>query len=151
MYGRKRNDKIFDNSYNQGVTDEIYNEPILINTEYKNTYLINEFNSFNVYRLKEISEKMMTLLSVSEEFKPFLDNKSKNIRNRVKDVCEYLLNEFEDTDYTFAEKFYCLCEVLKEKEDFIYTNLPFFYKDKAVKEIFETFPYLKEKKKFNLF
>ncbi len=145
MYGRKRNDKIFDNNYNQGITDEIYNEPITVDTEYKNTYLENENRAFDMYRLKELSESMLELIANSEEFKHFIKDKSKNLKNRIQEVSFFVLKNYDGTDYSFSEKFSCLCDVLKIKEELVYAELPVVYKDQAINEIFEIYPSLKEK------
>lgn len=147
---RNPNDKILDNSYNQGTIDDINNAPIEISTSYKNSYLHNEYNSQDSYRLTEMSDKMVELLSQSQEYSNYLDVE-KNSKLNLTEVCYYLLSSFDDTDYSFAEKFSCLCDVLDIKDVEIFNSLPLYYKAIATTEAAEYSSVIRNQNRYRLF
>lgn len=149
--GRNRGDKIFDNSYNQGTIDDISNDPIIVDTEYKNTYLHNEYHSFDRFRLEVLSKEMYEMLKTSEEYAFLVERKNKNIKNRLPEITHFLLSAFDETDYAFSEKFYALCDVLTVGENIIYDSLPPVYKAMAVEEASKLSSIIRNKNRFQIF
>lgn len=149
--GRFRGDKIFDNSYNQGTVEDMSNDPIVIDTEYKNTYLDAEYNMYDNYRIVELSNLMYDMLEKSEEFSFVIEPKNKNIKNKIPEISHFLLSAFNDTDYSFSEKFSCLCEVLNVREDLVYIALPMIYKSMAIEEASRISSVIRNKQKYRIF
>jgi hypothetical protein len=136
MAARKRDrDKVFDNNYNTGNLDDFSTEEIVLNEKYKKTFLNQEYNSDVDHRIKKLSAELYKYVEGSP-FEKILTNK-KLIKRAVPEVLEYILPFLDEyTTYTFAERFFVICDLLNDvKETVIYENLPVDYKDTALKEI----------------
>lgn len=132
----RQTDKVFDNSYNTGDLDNFSTEPIVLNENYKRTFLKQEYDSDTMHRLTILSEELYSFIQGSR-FEPVLSN-IKILKNIIPEILEYILPFLEEkTDYSFAEKFYVVCELIDVKESLIYNQLPTSYKDQALKEINE--------------
>lgn len=137
MTERKRDqDKVFDNNYNTGNLDNFSTEEIVLSETYRRTFLKQEYDSDTNHRLKELSEELYTFIKKSV-FEKILDDK-KLVKRAVPEILEYLLPFLDKkTSFTFAEKFYVICDLLNIKENIIYENLPVEYQDIALREIKE--------------
>lgn len=132
--GRKKGDKVFDNAYNQGTLENINDSDIEIDAYYRKKYLESEYNMGSSYRLEDLSAIVYDLIKANERFAFILKDK-KIIKKIVSEVLQYLLEELDGVeDYTFADKFFVICNVLDLKGNVVYENLPIMYQDIALEE-----------------
>jgi hypothetical protein len=132
----RRPDKVFDNSYNTGELENISTESITLSETYKRTFLREEYESDSVHRIKNLSHDLYEYMKGSK-FEPLLDN-VKIIKGIIPEILQFVLPFLKEQEqYSFAEKFYVLCELLDVKEKLIYDELPTSFKDEALKEIGE--------------
>lgn len=130
-----RKDKIFDNSFNEGTLNKVSDAQIQVDSFYKASYLQGEYDPEKFIQLEKLVEHVHKLIEDSEDFKGILKNK-KIIKKLVPEILEYLLVELDkETQFTFTEKFYSICEILDIRESIIYEALPPYYKQVALKEI----------------
>ncbi len=138
-YDPKTHDKIFDNSYNAGTIDTFYNEPIVLNEFYRKSYLYGEYNSDDNHRHQKMLEDLYDKIQESEYKDIFNDKgilKKKILKSSITELLEFLLPILDEhIDYSFAEKFSALCDILDIKESIIYEHLPISYKDLALDEL----------------
>lgn len=128
-------DKIFDNSFNEGTLDVASDAPIQIDGFYKANYLQGEYDPEKFMRLEKLIEYVHELIENNEDFSGILKNK-KIIKRLVPNILEFLLEKLdEETEFSFTEKFFAICEILDIRESIIYESLPPYYKQVALKEI----------------
>lgn len=145
--GRKRGDKIFDNSYNTGALDNIDDSDIEIDPYYRKKYLDSEYNMETTYRLEELSDIVYNLVKDNDRF-AFILQKKKIIKKIVSEVLQYLLEHLDELeDYKFSEKFFVICNVLDLKAKVVYDNLPIMYRDIALDETMEYINVINQNKK----
>jgi len=128
-------DKIFGNSFNEGTLNTVSDAPIQIDSFYKVNYLEGEYEPEKFIRLEQLIKHVYDLIEGNPDFTGILKNK-KIIKRMVPDILEFLLNElYEETEFSFTEKFYAICEILDIRESIIYEALPSYYKQIALTEI----------------
>lgn len=128
-------DKIFDNSFNEGTLNISSDAPIQIDGFYKANYLQGEYDPEKFMRLEKLIQYVHELIENNPDFSGILKNK-KIIKRIVPNILEFLLENLNDeTEFSFTEKFYAICEILDIRESIIYEALPSYYKQLALKEI----------------
>lgn len=145
--GRKRGDKVFDNSYNEGTLNNFNDNEIVIDEYYRKKYLDREFNMENNFRIDELSEIIYGIIKNSN-FSYILKDK-KIIKKIVPELLIFVLAKLEEKEskhFTLTEKFFVMCNVLDLKENVVYDNLPEMYKNMALDEI-KTYTNIKRKVK----
>jgi len=147
---KKKHDKIFDNSYNAGTLDEFYNTPIVLNESYRKSYLYNEYNSEDNHRHTQLLEYLYDEIQKSEYKDIFNDRgvlKKKILKRSINEMLNFLLPLLDvQEDYTFAEKFMAISNILDVKDSIIWEHLPISYKDKALEEL-SNYTQIKNKQK----
>ena len=140
-------DKIFWNSFNEGTLNIVSDTPIEIDRFYRANYLEGEYESEKHIRLENLIKKVHSLIENNDDFSGILKNK-KIIKKLIPNILEFLLDELHnETDISFTEKFYAICEILDIRESIIYEALPPFYKQEALKEI-SKYTSIKKQEKF---
>lgn len=135
----RKQDKIFDNSYNAGTLDDIYDTPIILNESYKKSYLFKEYNSEDDHRHSQLLDYLYEQLQNSEYKDVFNDagaSKKRTLKNSISELLSFILPLLDDKlEYTFAEKFKAISDVLDIKDSTIWEHLPIAYKDIALQEL----------------
>ncbi len=135
----RRQDKIFDNSYNAGTLDDIYDTPIVLNESYKKSYLFKEYNVDEDHRHTKLLDYLYDQLQDSEYKDMFNDagaSKKRILKNSISELLSFILPLLDDKlEYTFAEKFKAISDVLDIKDSTIWEHLPIAYKDIALQEL----------------
>lgn len=145
----KNKDKIFDNNFNEGTLENFSTQAIEIDVSYKNTYLHAETDMYNSHHLSELSDKVYEIIENSE-YAHILKNK-KVIKKFIGGLLETIFENLKVDGYTFAEKFYIICEVIDIKESIIFENLPPIYKEEAIIESSKYSSLVRDKEKYKLF
>lgn len=126
-------DKIFDNDYNSGSLNKINDDNIQLDVVYKNTYLTKEYEMQSEYRL-DILDDIVYQVIKDNGYEAILTGK-KNIKKIIPDLLDIIFKKIDPIeDYTFAEKFSSICQVLDLKGNVVYDNLSVHYKQIALKE-----------------
>lgn len=140
-----KHDKITNNSFNAGTVESTAIEPIALSEYYKRTYFKKEYAPQESYQIDKLVDIIIEILKETRYYDML--SEQKDIKNNISNILELILLQLEQYDnFTFIEKFYCLCEVLPINEQFIYKMLPFKYKNIALKELDEN--YIKIEKKY---
>lgn len=145
----RKKDKVFDNNFNEGTLDNFNNQPIEIDMSYKNTYLHAENDMYNSHHLSELSEMVYSIIDKSE-YSHILTQK-KIVKKYIGGLLETIFDNLKVEGYTFAEKFYVICEVIDLKESVIFENLPVSYKEEAIQESAKYSSHIRDKEKYKLF
>ena len=134
MNNARKTDKIFGNSFNEGLIGNVNTDVIVIDEFYKRSMLNSEYDPDSSYMLDKLSDIVYGYIKESKY--RFILRDKKIIKKIVPELLIFILEKFEDNedvviDYTFPEMFMVLCMVLDLKGNVVYDNLPTSFKDDA--------------------
>lgn len=146
-----KKDKIFNNAFNEGTLKDVSDAPIKLDSFYKESYLQGEYAPEKFIQLEKLIKQVHDLIENNDDFKGILKNK-KIIKRLIPDILEFLLDILDkESQFSFAEKFFAICEILDVRESIVYEALPPYYKQVALKEISNYTSIEKKENKTRLF
>lgn len=147
---RNKNDKVFDNSYNQGTIDFQVYEPAQILSQFEMQQLSPYYEAFDYYRIESLIDIIHAIWNNTERINVFGEIK-KIKKQHLSEIYTYFLTHFPDSTYTNCEIFITIADFFGISYKTLYEMILPVYKINILKEIDDKYNILNKNLTVSLF